>query len=162
MNSLLKEAYDALLGEPYNPSPNKYSIIKRIREELEKRELKTMPFDPTKPVQIRNGQPAVILEVMEDGFFPIIGRYLSANHLGWVACAWDMKGREGSHLGESDKDLINIPEAPETVTLWVEILSSKTAWHSYLGNTNENPPPLSDDDKLFARVKITAKKGEGL
>lgn len=74
----------------------------------------TKPFDPTKPVQLRDGSPARIIAVdINHSVYPIVAAYTSEH--GEEIC--EMFTSEGNYYagGEDNMDLVNVPEVPVVV-----------------------------------------------
>lgn len=72
------------------------------------------PFDPTKPVQLRDGSPARILAVdVKNSNYPIVAAYTSEH--GEEIC--EMFTSEGNYYvkGDDNMDLVNVPEVPVIV-----------------------------------------------
>lgn len=76
-------------------------------------------FDPTKPVQTRDGAYAEILWTDGGGSHPIGGFYLGRD-AERVASSWS---NDGVHYSFRELDLINIPEKPTTIERWVNVYS---------------------------------------
>ena len=111
------------------------------------------PFDPTKPCQYRNGEPARILCTDSgDELYPIV----SITEKG-VPITHDAKGL-ARVVRESEYDLINIPNK-KTVEVLVNVYPSGV-------DTYESEQDAIDDaaTSIFARKKITfeVEEGEGL
>jgi hypothetical protein len=71
----------------------------------------TDTFDPTKPVQLRNGWKAGIYSTDNGGEFPIHGWYEDACW-GRRIAEWTVSG-QWSRYGQSDLDLVNTPPEPK-------------------------------------------------
>lgn len=75
----------------------------------------TKPFDPTKPVQLRDGSPARIIAVdVKHRSYPIVAVYTSAN--GEEFCeSFTSEGKFYRDGREDNMDLVNVPEVPVVV-----------------------------------------------
>lgn len=168
MSSFLKEAYDALkrLGDAYPINGSSFIELRNLCSRIEKElnpEPKPMEFDPTKPVQLRNGQPAVILEVLATGEYPIFGRYLNSRSEGWLPGNWNAYGSDKGFGNVGQFDLINIPEAPEKAEFWVNVYKVEETGNLVTGSLYKTKQDaLKVSDKPFACIKISCAKGEGL
>jgi len=69
----------------------------------------TDTFDPTKPVQTRDGREVVIYTTNAPGAYPIHGRINYANS-GSLAASWTIRGQFRTSLENFPGDLVNIPE----------------------------------------------------
>ena len=68
-----------------------------------------MSFDPTKPVQTRDGRKALILANDLNGDFPLLGVIIQKGLK--CQCSWTEQGRSFL-LDESRNDLVNVPDYP--------------------------------------------------
>ena len=82
----------------------------------------TKPFDPTKPVQLRDGTPARVICVDRRGQYPIV-----AVSGGDDRITTHRSGGEQSFGLMGPRDLINIPPATRKVEVWVN-------WYNKSGN----------------------------
>lgn len=120
-------------------------------------------FDPTKPVQTRDGKRAQILDfkpAINRGAQPIIAVVDFETHLGieyfWSDGAW-------TRARQSELDLINVPETPEIKEVWVNIYkgcSVKARTREEADQDAIHLAPLGTD--RVACVKLEYKEGQGL
>ena len=108
------------------------------------------PFDPTKPCQYRNGEPARILCTDRDTLYPIVSLTKNGSIL------THLKNGSIGDFHESQHDLINIP-SKKTVEVFITIYNDGTFICSFSAQV-----PAKHD--AFARKKITfeVEEGEGL
>jgi hypothetical protein len=66
-------------------------------------------FDPSKPVQTRDGRPARIICTDRGGVYPIVALVKTPNSGIEIVGAYKMNG-SGTHCASSRLDLINVPE----------------------------------------------------
>lgn len=113
----------------------------------------TKKFDPTKPVQTRDGRKArvVCTDALSQG---------STGILALVRTAEDDEDpywyeSDGCYLefGERDVDLVNVPEEREK---WVVF------WRTQPATVTDLPECYQNDKRVWAIVRITATEGEGL
>jgi len=98
-----------------------------------------MKFDPTKPVQTRDGRPARVICADARGGWPIIALVEVSE-----GCEETSVHREDGSYNSADpqsrRDLINIPEK-RTLDIWVDINSfGRLTWvHDSKGAANAHP-----------------------
>lgn len=110
-------------------------------------------FDPTKPVQTRDGKEARVYAVHTNQSFAIHGAYYEGS---WRIHGWQMDGKDA--FAGNALDLINIPEERE---VWVNIYKGKDTYSRYAYFSREEA--LTDKGKgCIACVKVKFKIGEGL
>jgi hypothetical protein len=104
-------------------------------------------FDPAKPVQTRDGRPARIVSTNMGGRYPILA-IIDEGKEGDHASRYTMKGRFMTAPGESELDLVNVPDP----TLREEI-----AYVNLGGSYSVINPARSYAE--FPVVKLTLKVG---
>ncbi len=78
-----------------------------------------MTFDPTKPVQTRDGRKARIIATDRNGsHYPIIALVSSKNYKEELIVTYLANGSEDDCISQSPLDLVNVPEERE---LWVNV-----------------------------------------
>lgn len=117
-----------------------------------------MTFDPTKPVQTRDGRKARIICTDAVGDRPVVALVMEGGDEFMRRCF-----ESGSFTGGGlcSADLINIPEEPKTIEGWVNVYSD--------GSTG-NVRAKCDADRVAevggriacVPVTITYREGEGL
>lgn len=113
------------------------------------------PFDPTKPVQTREGCKARILcSDLKSGCYPIVAAVTTVDDSQEVTYRYATNGvfYTGEHHG---LDLVNIPEK-HTVTRWVNVYRNEDGpCFGYLGfKTKEEAMECSRSD-VIATVPVT-------
>lgn len=111
----------------------------------------TKPFDPTKPVQTRDGRPARIIATDAEGTYPIVALIVGRTgtespHTYMLNGAWHKRSHSGA------QDLINIPEKRE---VWVNVYPDFYSVHP----TRQ----VADDSALkdrISRTKHTIMEGQ--
>jgi len=128
-----------------------------------------LPFDPSKPVQTRDGRPARVLCTDAAGVYPIVALIRDqdgtdhADH--YTAAGHFFEDSSGCN----EDDLINIPPAPvrHTIARWVSVYRSPQSPAGLYTRMHEERGAVSmdwDDRDLLARLPITLDfvEGEGL
>ena len=115
-----------------------------------------MSFDPTKPVQLRDGREAHIYEVVGSR---IHGRFRSLLGVSWNIGDW---GPDGRSLGSTLCDLVNVPvEHSGWLNVYPES-NGKDALGSVLHGSHEEATKASNGARRIACVRVTYKEGDGL
>lgn len=115
---------------------------------------KAKPFDPSKPVQTRDGKAARIIATDKKGQFPIVA-LLTMPDGNEELFSVTRDGRSSTTMHLSSFDLINIPEKH---TVWL---------NCYLGHCGDFYPTreaadLGRSSNRIACVKVEFEEGEGL
>ena len=118
------------------------------------------PFDPTKPVQTRDGQPARIICTDRKGAYPIVA--LISYTYGEDCCGYGRDGRFADG-NQCHRDLINIPEKIEG---WVNVYSALSNLNVPALGRWLHPTKAAADAECgagrIACIPISVSEGEGL
>jgi hypothetical protein len=113
-------------------------------------------FDPTKPVQTRDGRKARILATDLDGKWPVAAVVEeSPGH--WLAYSFDEDGLRKDTRRENYNHLINLPAEFE-----VEIEAFRVKWGDIVVRASGSLAFECDIVKMLARKTIRIREGEGL
>ena len=96
---------------------------------------KQITFDPTKPVQTRDGREAGIHSYSMRGEYPIhgwIADYGKQDQFNWTSGGRYMEGKK------TVSDLVNIPESPKTIPYTVETWPLTALRYRLKGGTGHN------------------------
>ncbi len=120
-------------------------------------------FNPFEPVRLRNGGEVGSLRIVLDGrMYCIRGKYKGGNE----EHSWTIDGRRYSYsVGDEDEfDLVNYDpdEEAEPKTFWVNVYVEAPASVFGVHDTKQEAIDACMRGDLFARVKVTTEKGEGL
>jgi len=122
-------------------------------------------FDPTKPVQTRNGRKAEIIPC--DGFKgddgeTIIARVWESRGHQEITCYYDSGLFSRGHT--SCIDLINIPEKPKTIERWVNVYKDNKVGglHGEKPRSDLIAGSIGGPRVACVPVTITFTPGEGL
>lgn len=112
------------------------------------------PFDPSKPVQTRDGKPARIHATDLDGSFPILATYYDGNQ--WRTLRVSPRGKYLSYA-EENLDLINVPPPKVKRDFWLNI--HKTGISSTFTSEEEATSVVKFSSWPFnwRTVKVTAE-----
>lgn len=110
------------------------------------------PFDPSKPVQTRDGKPARIHATDLDGSFPILATYYDGNQ--WRTLRVSPRGKYLSYA-EENLDLINVPPPKVKRDFWLAI--SKDGVIAYRSAQTANFYHQETSSNGWRTVKVTAE-----
>ena len=115
-----------------------------------------MAFDPTKPVQTRDGRPARIVCTDATGVLPIVA--LVDDGGAEIVIRYHPTGRRQDVRAQRDDDLINIPERH---VRWFNIYLGRLCCDGY-GYTTKEEADQQEGLGRIACVRIEFEEGEGL
>lgn len=117
----------------------------------------TKKFDPTKPVQTRDGRKARIVDTNYKGGPKSILAIVTLNSTLEAAHAYN---KDGSYLTNmtQDLDLINIPEK---YTLWVNLYADRGSMFTH-SHSSRAQADVNAGASRIACVKVEFEEGEGL
>lgn len=120
-------------------------------------------FDPTKPVQTRDGREAEICWTDGSKDYPFGGWYRDTSGAK-DAATWSLSGTLFSRGSGDSLDLINIPEKPTTIERWARIVCDPAGGHYPITyyTKREAEAEARKSTVAIVHIPITFTPGEGL